>query len=61
MLGQSHFEVLELVRRLPQLGEVTFGDDNDADDADEGGDDADDADDDDANVGDVGDLLSFGC
>ena len=56
MLGQSHFEVLELVRRLPQLGEVTFGDDNDADDADEGDDD----DDDDAGVG-VGDLLSFGC
>ena len=51
MLGQSHFEVLELVRRLPQLGEVTFGDDNDVDDAD----------DDDADVGDVGDLLSFGC
>ena len=59
MLGQSHFEVLELVRRLPQLGEVTFGDDNDADDADEGDDDDDD--DDDADVGDVGDLLSFGC
>ena len=59
MLGQSHFEVLELVRRLPQLGEVTFGDDNDVDDADEGDDDNDD--DDDADVGDVGDLLSFGC
>ena len=57
MLGQSHFEVLQLVRRLPQLGEVTFGDDNDDDDADEG--DVDD--DDDADVGDVGDLLSFGC
>ena len=48
MLGQSHFEVLQLVCCLPQLGEVTFGDDNDADD-------------DDANVGDVSDLLSFGC
>ena len=56
MLGQSHFEVLQLVCCLPQLGEVTFGDDNDADDADEGDDD----DDDDAGVG-VGDLLSFGC
>ena len=48
MLGQSHFEVLQLVRRLPQLGEVTFGDDNDADEGD---------DDDD----DVVNLLSFGC
>ena len=54
--GQSHFEVLQLVRRLPQLGEVTFGDDNDADEGDD-----DDDDDDDADVGDVGDLLSFGC
>ena len=60
MLGQSHFEVLQLVCCLPQLGEVTFGDDNDADDANDA-DEGDDDDDDDAGVGDVGDLLSFGC